>query len=1041
MSHHHPHLHIETLEQRQCDELNNDADDISYQQDLQQQQQQQQEADYDEEDQETLTTPQPKPGQPSLCSRANVRVAVIDSDELAAPESLAKSESFTLFREDLLRFPVLGIDCEWSSKNGPPTVIQLATHRVCFVLVISKAPKAIEPFRDWLLSAEIVKTGVGIRADTQKMEVLLNANAGVVVVVGAPAAATPELAAAEAKADDDADAAPLTDEQKKFNKRVAKARAELSRINKVEAAVDLAGLVVRTPEANSVPSLSLARITQHYVLFPANSENATSPATSAASGLSEQTTTTTTSSTSSSPTAAAARMEPHVLDKSLQQSDWSGELTPAQVEYAADDAIAGLLCFAAIMRQHNNDKLLRKVQPTPAEFAAAFLKRKVVLKQPKTPSSKNRGTGNNNSSSGEFMTKMERRYQSPDDTRTALERIKSTGVKCYSVTGQLLFYVDSNKSRWYVKKGLAKVVEEGGGDAASPLSDDSNRNNNDASTAAADAASPASASAPVTSPTGTPSNSRAHDASRSILAIQLLFEPSRRTRICRSWHMGNCSLADSCPYAHGSEQLVDEPEDEEDATADDDNNNDDDCNNNTDSNNNNNTQHQQQARQPKQTTASPKVRASDADVATLPVDKNGIRTACDMCRNNTVTSDIQIIAEPVVPPAMIRLMGPEVAAASGASAGLHCCCKCIALLRAVHISERRLLRQDAQALLDEHELSANGTSRKKKQLNGRSSRTATAMNDDDETNNCVGGDDAEAGSGADEDDDDDENDGDASSASPRASWVSSSGPVSEAKLMSRINTASVTRFVSLCLLLTNDKRRSEIPADRVAAIIDQVNVFYDKLAADGLLANKVDKTMAAELQSSLQQPASDKQQQEQQEEQRRQRALRIAAEINHYPKSDWLSATEARTCAIFFLLRRPDDREINKGIWTADQSEKYLELAKSVQKQNRSATAATTTTTGPSLRVADPELAAVWAARAFEHFRAQLELQLRPVVVPWKKHTVDWRNSQARMDATAGAAPAAAHCTITKNERDEAKVECCICCNATRSSTDASVTH
>jgi len=104
---------------------------------------------------------------PPLCVRRAIPVILVQS--AADVGSQAFCASLATLRQDVLEYPVLGVDSEWS-RTVCPAVVQIASPRISFVLVVWKFPGATLPFHDLLTNAAILKVGVSVRADCEKIE-------------------------------------------------------------------------------------------------------------------------------------------------------------------------------------------------------------------------------------------------------------------------------------------------------------------------------------------------------------------------------------------------------------------------------------------------------------------------------------------------------------------------------------------------------------------------------------------------------------------------------------------------------------------------------------------------------------------------------------------------------------------------------------------------------------------------------------------------------------------------------------------------------
>jgi hypothetical protein len=828
-------------------------------------------------------------------------------DSSASPSSNVPSSSSS--SSDYC-FPLLiGIDVEWGVEEVP-AVIQIASRRACFVVVVARDPSLLAPFRAVLADASVVKAGVGVRADKQKIEMLPGFE--------------------------------------------------------VHGEVDLAALVCRTPEANHVSSLSLAGITAYYC--------------------------------------------GHALNKDLAIvcSDWAAaSLSAEQLEYAADDSVAGLVAFAAIMRKHinagttkapsaaaavanvavaavasekndekkndvdddNQDETvldddggqdptsallapseiptaaetttststskisfetaatttpqIARVQRTPMEWSKKYIKRKVILKQPKpqksgknntkagtspttttnngatasttlSPSDQQQQLEEQDSSSGiiaRFESRMERRYQSVSEFHESIKRISTSGVQAVGPDDTNLFCLDALKAAWYVKKGIAVPLEHVDNDPAKPLK-----------------------------------------------RIRLSFTPNLKTKICRTWHArGHCPNA-TCPFAHGSADL------QEDIRA--------------------------ETRQ---------LNASISSTARA-LAQRSMRERCDMCRaQNAGISGLSCVPGP-----WLRLMGEEIADATGSSVALHLCCKCQALMRAVFVSERRTLRNNAAKFFVENDLFF-GRRKNGEEEEEDSGSDSGEKEDSDKKKTTTGkkhGDDSNmssrnnsSASNKNEDDDDNDNNNDTKNKNNPSKKKNLVEP--ESALLSKVNEASMTRMCSLCQLIVSPRRSDGVPQERIRQIVTRINTFYDMMVKEGIVIGRV-----APLQQKTKENDDDHDAVVAEEEQKLlERALLIAEQINQFSKSMWLASAEARDIARYWCLCPVDEKtERPAGIVTPQEEKTFIfDLADKLRGEKSL----------DSLKVAEPFYSAFWAKRMFEHYRTVLEQQLRPVIVPWKMYSKD----------------------------------------------------
>lgn len=101
---------------------------------------------------------------------------VFSSEKPASPRYVTTSEEcrtvLQRIREDLLEFPVLGMDCQWTvtfdGERSPIALLQLATYKAKFILIaMNKLNSFPSELKEILRNRDIIKTGIDVIKDAQ----------------------------------------------------------------------------------------------------------------------------------------------------------------------------------------------------------------------------------------------------------------------------------------------------------------------------------------------------------------------------------------------------------------------------------------------------------------------------------------------------------------------------------------------------------------------------------------------------------------------------------------------------------------------------------------------------------------------------------------------------------------------------------------------------------------------------------------------------------------------------------------------------------
>lgn len=104
---------------------------------------------------------------------------VFSSEKPASPRYVTTSEKCSevlqRIREDLLEFPVLGLDCQFTvtfdDERSPIALLQLATYKGKFILIAMNKMNSFPPeLKEILRNRDIVKTGIDVIKDGQYLQ-------------------------------------------------------------------------------------------------------------------------------------------------------------------------------------------------------------------------------------------------------------------------------------------------------------------------------------------------------------------------------------------------------------------------------------------------------------------------------------------------------------------------------------------------------------------------------------------------------------------------------------------------------------------------------------------------------------------------------------------------------------------------------------------------------------------------------------------------------------------------------------------------------
>lgn len=204
---------------------------------------------------------------------------------------------------------------------------------------------------------------------------------------------------------------------------------------------------------------------------------------------------------------------PFEKDHWITRSNWELALSQNQADYAADDAVASFLVGARILEKVRANlggvadfDVAAWLQQTQQRAAQAFKRaqrqysKEKALKQQQH---KNGAQPDGEDGAGEGASASAAPLLSQFGA--------SDRVRVLNQAGQLLFECSQGRAKFYVlEKGIARVTKHH------------------------------------------PKNPR------RAMEIQLLFDPQVKTRLCMYFLVGQCDLGDSCPFAHGIEQLTEE---------------------------------------------------------------------------------------------------------------------------------------------------------------------------------------------------------------------------------------------------------------------------------------------------------------------------------------------------------------------------------------------------------------------------------------------------------------------------------------------------
>jgi hypothetical protein len=191
-------------------------------------------------------------------------------------------------------------------------------------------------------------------------------------------------------------------------------------------------------------------------------------------------------------------------NKYITRSNWELELTPDQINYAAEDALASFLVGEAIMRKacelHDIDR--------PDFSISAWLKSTAIL----AAQAFKKAQREKAKEASERMRKEARAVGGNTNSSTLAAQLgNGARVAVLDRAGRFLFECSPGRAKFYVmEKGLAKITKQVKG--------------------------------------------QPHKA----LQIQLLFDPKLKTRLCLYNSLGACELNDQCPFAHGIDELLPE---------------------------------------------------------------------------------------------------------------------------------------------------------------------------------------------------------------------------------------------------------------------------------------------------------------------------------------------------------------------------------------------------------------------------------------------------------------------------------------------------
>ena len=290
-------------------------------------------------------------------------------------------------------------------------------------------------------------------------------------------------------------------------------------------------------------------------------------------------------------------------EKAVTLSNWEARrLSPVQLAYAADDAIASFLLCQHLMTMERHadthhqapvgqqartsaqqvaapqwaDSIRAEARRVHRQLARQHDEHKDMLRQ----ADGEEGVGGTNSlQDGKLSAatarkkpakKTGRRPQfrdqqeavDPYKTKKLIDQLSSarssqSSVEVLSVEGTLIFYCDQRKAKWYVEhKKLAVVVaEEDRREGGTPSQE-------------TEEVGHLPDGARSQSPDGVKS-SRRRDFTHIYKTIRLLFHPRQKSKLCINFQLGPCEFGEHCPFAHGPDELVtrarlQEDDDEED---------------------------------------------------------------------------------------------------------------------------------------------------------------------------------------------------------------------------------------------------------------------------------------------------------------------------------------------------------------------------------------------------------------------------------------------------------------------------------------------
>ncbi|KAG8212695.1 hypothetical protein J437_LFUL019593, partial [Ladona fulva] len=110
-------------------------------------------------------------------------IALVENEDkcsYAVEKLLSTSDSNFFRRECSSSFPVLGMDCEWvpdrkSGEKSPVALLQLATvSGFCALFRLSHMPVIPESLKELLRNGDILKVGVGIQYDVQRLHIAVH---------------------------------------------------------------------------------------------------------------------------------------------------------------------------------------------------------------------------------------------------------------------------------------------------------------------------------------------------------------------------------------------------------------------------------------------------------------------------------------------------------------------------------------------------------------------------------------------------------------------------------------------------------------------------------------------------------------------------------------------------------------------------------------------------------------------------------------------------------------------------------------------------